>query len=77
MISQAEKEFRQYLDIEPRGAHAGEARENLHTISEMLAAKYLRIAKFYLRESEPRAARIYLRRVLIRSHRLGRGPGGS
>ncbi len=32
----------------------------------MLAAKYLRIAKFYLRESEPRAARIYLRRVLIR-----------
>ncbi len=66
VISQAEKEFRQYLDIEPRGAHAGEARDNLHTISEMLAAKYLRIAKFYLRESEPRAARIYLRRVLIR-----------
>lgn len=66
VIAQADKEFRKYLDIEPRGAHAGQARENLHTISEMLAAKYLRIAKFYLRESEPRAARIYLRRVLIR-----------
>ncbi len=66
VIAQAEKEFRRYLEIEPRGAHAVEARENLHRISQMLASKYLGIAKFYLRESEPRAARIYLRRVLLR-----------
>ncbi len=65
VIRQAEKEFRQYLDIEPRGEQAGQARENLRTIAEMLADKYLRIAKFYLRESEPRAARIYLGSVLM------------
>ena len=64
IISQARKEFRRYLEIERRGPHTQKAREHLHEISEMLAAKYLRIAKFYLRESDPRAAEVYLRLLL-------------
>ncbi len=63
-ISQAEREFRRYLD-EP-GPYASDARDYLDTIFEMLAKKYLEIAKYYLRESEPRAAEIYLRLVLDR-----------
>ncbi len=66
IIQQADSELRDYLRLDPRGPHAKEAREKLLEISEMLAAKYLKVAKFYLRESEPRSALIYLSLVLDR-----------
>lgn len=63
-IHRAIKEFSRYQEI--GGAHTQDAGDYIRELREMLAAKYLRIAKFYLRESEPRAARIYLREVLDR-----------
>ena len=66
MLLESERRFRSYVRGYPRGVHVGEAREHLREISEMLAQRYLRVAKYYLRESQPRAARIYLRIVLER-----------
>jgi tetratricopeptide (TPR) repeat protein len=64
-LLEAEKRFTNYLERNRRGDHVEEARRKLHEISEMEGAKYLRIAKFYLRENQPRACEIYLRRVLV------------
>jgi outer membrane protein assembly factor BamD (BamD/ComL family) len=64
LIQNAEKKFRSYLQDNPRGQHAEEARTKLREIAELEGEGYLHKAKYYLRESEPRAARIYLRIVL-------------
>ena len=64
LLLESERKFRGYLLSYPRGPHAEEAREYLRELSEMLAERYLRVAKFYLRESQPRSARIYLLKVL-------------
>lgn len=66
LLSRAEKKFRQYLQHYPRGAQAEAAREFQREISDMLAERYLRIAKYYLRESQPRSARIYLELVVFK-----------
>ena len=66
LLVSAEKKFRQYLQSYPRGAQAETARSFQRQISDMLAERYLRIAKYYLRESQPRAARIYLELVVFR-----------
>jgi tetratricopeptide (TPR) repeat protein len=65
IIQEAERRFNLYLEHHARGAHVDQAREKTREISEMKGAQNLRIAKFYLREGQPRACRIYLRRVLI------------
>jgi outer membrane protein assembly factor BamD (BamD/ComL family) len=64
LVQDTERKFRAYLQENPRGQHAEEARTKLREIAELEGEGYLRKAKFYLRESEPRAARIYLRIVL-------------
>lgn len=64
VIQDAERRFRLYLEHYPRGPQAEDAREKLREITQILGAKNLMIAKFYLRESEPGAAKIYLRIVL-------------
>jgi outer membrane protein assembly factor BamD (BamD/ComL family) len=64
ILLDAEKRFRSYLQNHPRGTNAEAARAHLREISEMLAERYLRVAKFYLSESQPRSADIYLRLVL-------------
>jgi outer membrane protein assembly factor BamD (BamD/ComL family) len=64
MIQDADRKFRLYLEHYPRGPRAADVRGKLREITQILGAKNLKIAKFYLRESEPRAAKIYLRIVL-------------
>jgi len=66
ILEDAERKFRQYLESNPRGPQAEDARAKLREITEMLGEKNLRLAKFYLRESEPSSAKIYLRVVLER-----------
>jgi|SRR5688572_23899017 len=66
IILEAERKFRNYLEDQPRGPQAEAVREKLAEIAEMQGAKNLGIAKFYLRESQMRAARVYLRVVLDR-----------
>ncbi|MBI4604287.1 MAG: outer membrane protein assembly factor BamD, partial [Planctomycetes bacterium] len=66
LILDAQRKFRAYLEENPRGPQAEDARQKLGEIVEMLGEKNLRLAKFYLRESEPAAAKIYLRIVLER-----------
>jgi tetratricopeptide (TPR) repeat protein len=64
LIEDAEKKFELYLENNPRGPQAEDAREKRREISEMLGRKNLNLAKFYLRESEAVSAKIYLRLVL-------------
>jgi outer membrane protein assembly factor BamD (BamD/ComL family) len=66
LVLDAERRFRSYLENQPRGPQAEAARQKLAEISEMQGARHLGVAKFYLNESEPGAARIYLRIVLDR-----------
>jgi outer membrane protein assembly factor BamD (BamD/ComL family) len=66
LVLDAERRFRTYLEDQPRGPQAEAARQKLAEISDLQGARYLQVAKFYLNESEPRAARIYLRLVLDR-----------
>ena len=66
LIIDAERKFRAYLENNPRGPQAEDAREKVRELMEILGEKNLRVAKYYLRESEPGAARIYLRIVLDR-----------
>ena len=66
LILDAERKFRAYLEYNPRGPQAEDARAKLRQIAEMQGERYLRVAKYYLRESQPRAAKIYLRAVLDR-----------
>lgn len=66
IIQDAERRFRRYLVNHRRGEHAEAAREKVREISEMEGAKNLRIAKFYLRESQPEACALYLQAVLTR-----------
>jgi outer membrane protein assembly factor BamD (BamD/ComL family) len=66
LILDAERKFRAYLENNPRGPQAEDAREKVRELMEILGEKNLSVAKFYLRESEPAAARIYLRIVLDR-----------
>ena len=46
--------------------HWESSRAKVREINELEGEKNLRIAKFYLRDSQPRACEIYLRRVLDR-----------
>jgi len=64
-IQEADRRFKQYTENHRRGDHTDKAREMVRKISEMEGAKNLRIAKFYLRESQPEACELYLRRVLV------------
>jgi outer membrane protein assembly factor BamD (BamD/ComL family) len=66
LVLDAERRFRLYLENQPRGPQAEAARQKLVELSELQGARYLQVAKFYLNESEPRAAKIYLRLVLDR-----------
>lgn len=66
IILESEQLFRRYLEDQPRGPQAESVREKLAEIAEMQGDKNLGIAKFYLRESQIRAARVYLRVVLDR-----------
>ena len=66
VIEDTERKFRTYLENNPRGPQAADAREKQREITEKLGEKNLNIAKFYLRESEPASAKIYLRVVLER-----------
>jgi tetratricopeptide (TPR) repeat protein len=65
-ILDAQRRFLSYMEHYPRSQHAAEARQKLREIAEMEGTKNLRIAKFYLRESKPRACEIFLRDVLIK-----------
>ena len=66
ILADAERKFRQYVENNPRGPQTEDARGKQKEIREMLGEKNLRLAKFYLRESEPAAAQVYLRLVLER-----------
>ena len=64
-MRKARSRFSVYLQHNPRGNWVDEARGSLRRISEMEAQHDLQIAKYYLRESQPEAARLYLRAVLF------------
>ncbi len=66
LIEDSDRKFREYLETDPRGPQSEDAREKLREITEKLGEKNLGIAKFYLRESEPSAAEIYLKIVTDR-----------
>ncbi len=66
LMEGSDRKFREYLETDPRGPQAEDAREKLRDIAEKLGEKNLRIARFYLRESEPTAAEIYLKIVTDR-----------
>jgi len=63
-LLQARRRFKNYLQSFPRGEYWEAARAKLREINELEGEKNLKIAKFYLKESELRACEIYLRVVL-------------
>lgn len=64
-IGRGRTKFNSYLSHHPRGGQVEEARGFLRELSEMEGQHDLRIAKYYLRESYPEAAKLYLRSVVI------------
>lgn len=64
-LRKARSKFNLYLNHNPRGSQVERAREFLREIAEMEARHELKIAKYYLRESQPQAAMLYLRSVII------------
>jgi len=60
------RRFNLYLQHHPRGDHWEDARAKKRELAEMEGEKNLRIAKFYLDHSQPRACEVYLRLVLDR-----------
>lgn len=66
LIEDSERRFREYLESEPRGPQAEDARQKVREITEKMGEKNLNLAKYYLRESQPVAAKIYLTLVLER-----------
>jgi tetratricopeptide (TPR) repeat protein len=65
VIERARAKFNAYLNHHPRGGQVEDARRFLHELAEMEGLHDLRIAKYYLRESVPQAAMLYLRSVFI------------
>ncbi|MGH9362900.1 MAG: outer membrane protein assembly factor BamD, partial [Thermoanaerobaculia bacterium] len=68
-LRKARSKFNAYLSHHPRGSHVEEAREFLRRISEMEGEHDLRIARYYLRESQPQAAMLYLSSVMYHNPR--------
>jgi len=66
-IKRARIKFNSYLNHHPRGSQVEEVRRLLHHMSEMEGQRDLNIAKYYLRESYPQAAMLYLRSVFIKN----------
>jgi outer membrane protein assembly factor BamD (BamD/ComL family) len=66
VIQDADRKFRVYIQDNPRGRQADEARAKVNELAEMQGQSTLRTAKYYLRESQFPAARIYLGIVLER-----------
>jgi len=66
LMNDADRKFRMYLEDNPRGKRAEDARAKVREISEMQGEAYLRKAKFYLRESQVIAAKRYLTIILER-----------
>ena len=64
-LRKARSRFNLYLNHHPRGGQVEEARRFLREIAEMESQHDLKIAKYYLRESQPRAAMLYLRSVIF------------
>lgn len=64
VLLRAERNFRRYLSENPRGERAEEARARLRELTEWQGQSYLQIARFYLRDSQVRAAKLYLRIIL-------------
>ncbi len=64
-IRRARSRFNDYLNHHPRGSKVEEVRLLLSQMSEMEGQRDLKIAKYYLRESQPHAAMLYLRSVFI------------
>ncbi len=65
LLRKAKSSFNLYLNNHPRGPQVEEARAHLKEIAEMEGRHDLTIARYYLRESQPRAAMLYLRQVII------------
>jgi len=65
LMVKARSKFIAYVSHYPRGDHVEEARSNLRILAEWEGDHDLRIAKYYLRESSPQAAKLYLRSVFI------------
>ena len=63
-LKKARARFNLYLNHHPRGSQVEEARRYLREIAEMEGSHDLKIAKYYLRESQPQAALLYLRSVI-------------
>jgi len=64
IIQNAEKNFRRYLEENPRGKQAEAARDRLRELAEMQGQSNLQKAKFYLRENQLPAAKLYLQTIL-------------
>jgi outer membrane protein assembly factor BamD (BamD/ComL family) len=64
-LRRAREKLNLYLNHHPRGSQVEEARRLLHQIAEWEGMHDLRIAKYYLGESQPQAAMLYLRSVFI------------
>ena len=68
-LRQARTKFNLYLNHHPRGSQVEDAREKLREIAEKEGRHDLMIAKYYLRESQPQAAILYLRSVIFNNPR--------
>jgi len=64
-LRKAKRKFLAYRAHYPRGNYSEQVRNSLREIAEMQAQHDLTVAKYYLRESRPQAARFYLRSVLL------------
>jgi len=68
-LHQARSKFNVYLNHHPRGSQVEEVRDKLREIAEKEGRHDLMIAKYYLRESQPQAAILYLRSVIFNNPR--------
>ena len=68
-LKKARQKFNLYLNHHPRGSQVDEARGYLRDLAEMEGRHDLKIAKYYLRESQPQAAMLYLRSVILNNPR--------
>ena len=63
LVDEAERRFQRYIQRFPRGGKQMAAQKRLQEIDALRAEKLLSIARFYLKEKRPKAARYYLQKV--------------
>ncbi|MFY7818706.1 MAG: tetratricopeptide repeat protein [Akkermansiaceae bacterium] len=65
-LDRAREAFQDYLTVYPRGSRAGEAREQISTLSQQDVQRSLDVANFYKRKGDRESAMFYYQEVLKR-----------